>query len=99
MKITIERMLFTSKGHLAWNLVFVLVQNQINALTNVFGNRNFGPLVQKLQFVVLIFCDVDRGGDFFSVHIVNPIDVYSQQYMSIYILSTLMAVTLCIVQI
>src|SRR4030095_7970162 len=46
----------------------VLVQDQVDALADVFGHRDLGFVVQQLELLVLLFGDVNGGGDFLAGH-------------------------------
>jgi len=80
--------MLTLKGHLTRDLVFVFVQNHINALADVFSNRNLGAFVEKLELIVLIFRDVYGGRDFFAVHceipFVSVLNAITSMFTAIY---------------
>ena len=46
----------------------MLVQYQINALTDVHRDRNFRAVVQEFQAVVLLRSDINGGGNLFAGH-------------------------------
>ena len=53
---------------LSGQVVLVPLQDQIDALANVDGNRNLGARVQQVKELVLLRRDVDGGRDLLSGH-------------------------------
>src|SRR2546423_13140031 len=56
-------LLKVEKRLLTRQVIAVLLQNQLDTLANVFGDRNLGFRVQLLERSVLFRRDVDRRGD------------------------------------
>lgn len=57
---------------LSRELIRVLLQHKIDAFTNKDGNWHLGPVVQDMQRLVLLGCDVHRCGDFLARHVLIP---------------------------
>src|SRR5207302_1254107 len=56
------------EGHLAGELVLVLLEDEIDALADVLGDGDFGLRVELLELFVLFRSDVDGRRDLLAAH-------------------------------